>query len=129
MGRSEKSSNPNIYQCSFCCTDFQLEVVDCDRKGIALVITRWLDLGSGLDPDDPKWRRHLYIYGYGCLVTQPVGVLRSHFEQKSEVSLDALTRRNESLLKSYWFRGRMILEGNKAMVNYMEDRSYFMYLP
>jgi hypothetical protein len=59
-GWSEKTSNLNIYQCSICGIDYQIVVSASDSNGTPLLITKWLDLGSGLHQNDPKWKRHLF---------------------------------------------------------------------
>jgi hypothetical protein len=129
--RSEKPSDPNIYQCSICGIDYQIEVVDCDSKGTALIITKWLDLGSGLDPNDPGWKRHFFGYSFRLEneATKSDGTLRSQFEQKSAVSLDALTHRNASLLKSYESSSKTVSEGNKATPDYRKGRMSNLFRP
>jgi hypothetical protein len=129
--RSEKPSDPNIYQCSVCGIDYQIEVVDCDSKGTALIITKWLDLGSGLNPNDPRWKRHSFGYSFRLEndATKSDGTLRSQFEQKSAVSLDALTHRNASLLRSYEPSSKTISEGNKATPDYRKGRMSNLFRP
>lgn len=129
-GSSRKSSNPNIYQCRACGIDYQMETIDCDREGTALVITKWLDLGSGLDPKDSRWTRHFYPLGTRSLgkieAIQSDGTLCSHFEQESAVSLDALTHMNASLLERNAFLRKThqikcntwLLQGDEAMAEY-----------
>jgi hypothetical protein len=34
--------------------EFQLDLRDCGGEGRAVVVTRWLDLGSGMTHDDPR---------------------------------------------------------------------------
>lgn len=46
--------------CKRCNTDYELQLVECGQDGLALVITRWINLGSGLSPDDPQWKVHTF---------------------------------------------------------------------
>jgi hypothetical protein len=85
-----------------------------------LVITKWLDLGAGLAPNDPIWRghsgqgRHMELGALG-----EAGVLRQRFENEFGPSQDTLSSRNESYLKGQHFTksmkrygsGRWILQG------------------
>jgi hypothetical protein len=45
-----------LRQCHQCHTEFQIDVKDFGKQGIALVITTWLDLGECRTPLDPKWK-------------------------------------------------------------------------
>ncbi|KAL2784443.1 hypothetical protein BJX66DRAFT_329995 [Aspergillus keveii] len=43
-----------ILECPQCGVEFQLDLWDCGGEGRAVVVTKWLDLGSGLTHDDPR---------------------------------------------------------------------------
>ncbi|RDK47539.1 hypothetical protein M752DRAFT_299433 [Aspergillus phoenicis ATCC 13157] len=43
--------------CSHCGVEFQIALRDCGGDGKAVVITEWLDLGAGMDIEDPKWKK------------------------------------------------------------------------
>ncbi|KAL4956730.1 hypothetical protein BDW69DRAFT_192183 [Aspergillus filifer] len=48
---------PKHLYCPFCGIEYRIDFQDCETDGNAIVITKWLDLGAGLDADDPKWKR------------------------------------------------------------------------
>ena len=54
--RSERSREPKPHRCRRCNVVVQLEVLYTVSDGPATVFTKWLDLGSGSTPMDPKWR-------------------------------------------------------------------------
>lgn len=43
-----------------CNTDYKLQLIECNEYDLALVITRWINLGPGLSRDDPQWTDHEY---------------------------------------------------------------------
>ena len=43
--------------CRFCNTDSEFEIVEIESK-IALIVTRWINLDSGLTKENPLWRAH-----------------------------------------------------------------------
>jgi hypothetical protein len=51
--------DPDVRRCRYCNTDFQVEIKEIGEKDLALVITKWLDLGSGSTPMGTRWRAHL----------------------------------------------------------------------
>ena len=53
---SKGPREPKRRVCHQCKLVYQLEVLDTVSDGLAIVTTKWLDLGSGLTPLDPKWR-------------------------------------------------------------------------
>ncbi|EDO04917.1 predicted protein [Sclerotinia sclerotiorum 1980 UF-70] len=46
-------------QCSYCYMDFVFGVLDFGERGLAVVVTKWVNLGAGLDIEDAKWKSHL----------------------------------------------------------------------
>ncbi|MCJ1397761.1 hypothetical protein MMC11_000957 [Xylographa trunciseda] len=54
--RSASPREPKYHRCRRCRFVFLLEVLETVSDGLAIVITKWLDLGSGLTPTDPKWQ-------------------------------------------------------------------------
>jgi hypothetical protein len=83
-------------QCLKCPMDFVLDTVDLGERGIAGCATRWINLGAGLHPADPKWRSHL-----GKPLPQgvtyephPLGSIRSSFENQTSIPFEDLTARN-----------------------------------
>lgn len=49
----------NLQQCNRCNTEFKVDVRAMGSGMIGLVITKWINLGRGETPMDPKWRRNL----------------------------------------------------------------------
>ncbi|KAL3468078.1 hypothetical protein BJX64DRAFT_246838, partial [Aspergillus heterothallicus] len=43
--------------CPVCGVEFQISIQNCGLQGKAVVVTRWMDLGAGLELNDPKWLR------------------------------------------------------------------------
>jgi hypothetical protein len=83
-------------RCEICNTHFELE-----RRlfggDVVLVLTRWLDLGPGLSPDDCQWKAH----AVGATHVEPIAVSpRISFEAaSSEGSHEASILRGVSYLK------------------------------
>jgi hypothetical protein len=104
--------NPRVRQdirrCRYCYTDFQLEIEEVGDEALALVITKWLDLGSGLTPVDTKWRSHL-ARATRAEVSQLVeaGTIRLRFEEQPGLSQDAISCQNASYLTAERFRSAM----------------------
>jgi hypothetical protein len=44
-----------LKQCNYCPTEYQIDLQECGQLGVAVVITRWLDLGEGQTFMDSKW--------------------------------------------------------------------------
>lgn len=44
--------------CDICNTDYELQLIECNEYDLALVITRWMNLGPGLSLDNPQWQDH-----------------------------------------------------------------------
>lgn len=55
--RAGKKAPRFTYTCGRCHTDFRIEMCEYGTE-LALIITRWFNLGDGLSPDDPRWKRH-----------------------------------------------------------------------
>ncbi|UDD65901.1 hypothetical protein AFCA_013063 [Aspergillus flavus] len=49
----------DTYRCVTCGLDYEIDATTCGTAGISLIVTKWLDLGPGLDPTDVRWTRHL----------------------------------------------------------------------
>jgi hypothetical protein len=47
------------HNCGLCNTDSEIEIVGFDSQ-IALIVTRWSNLGPGLTQEDPLWKTHAY---------------------------------------------------------------------
>ncbi|PYH75679.1 hypothetical protein BO82DRAFT_259034, partial [Aspergillus uvarum CBS 121591] len=42
---------------SLCEVEFQIFHEDCGQDGKAVIMTKWLDLGAGMNLEDPKWKK------------------------------------------------------------------------
>jgi hypothetical protein len=92
---------------------FQIDLRDCGPEGRAVVVTTWMDLGEGLDVDDPKWTRLVNVN-----VSDPrrpecvgIGVLARNLYQYSMTSDEVLdidpTHRNFLYLLGRVYRSLM----------------------
>jgi hypothetical protein len=48
-----------IVRCTTCPTEYDLSLEECGRFGVAVTITKWMDLGEGQTILDPRWFSHL----------------------------------------------------------------------
>ena len=99
--RSERPREPKRHRCRRCEFVFQLEVLDTVSDGLAIVITKWLDLGSGLTTMDPKWRvlTAAIIDGdNGNEQASEAARCRLDFEKEEGMMQQAITLRNASYL-------------------------------
>lgn len=104
----EDQTHLEVRRCPSCNTHFQVEVKDLGGEGIALVITKWLDLGSGLTPTDPKWKAHLpAVTRVERLSPDEAGDVRLRFESEPGLSQDDLSRQNLSYLTSKRYMSTM----------------------
>jgi hypothetical protein len=83
-------------QCLNCPIDFVLDIVDLGERGIAGILTRWTNLGAGLHPADPKWRRHIgkSLPREVTYEPHPLGSIRSSFENQTAIAFNEFTARN-----------------------------------
>ena len=122
LTRSEGAQDPKRRICPRCKFDYQLEVLDTDNDSLAIVITRWLDLGSGLTPLDQKWRFHALGLG-GNEIDHAGDAERCRLEFEKEEGLEhhAITLRNASYLSKRryrktmndWYTGVWVLRGGR----------------
>ncbi|CAF9929484.1 MAG: hypothetical protein GOMPHAMPRED_005419 [Gomphillus americanus] len=47
--------------CSLCPTEFESHTVSLNEAEYLFIITRWLDLGSGVSPNESNYRSHMVI--------------------------------------------------------------------
>ena len=107
--KSKGPREPKRRICRRCQFVYQLEVLDTDNDGLAIVITKWLDLGSGLTPLDQNWR---FLTGLtqendGIDRTGDVERCRLDFEKEGGLKPDAITLRNASYLSKQQYRKTM----------------------
>lgn len=91
-----------VHKCRQCNTDFQVEIRMVADEGLGLIITKWIDLGSGLNPMDIERR-------FCCEIPRRKasgvpGDLRLRFESEPNLSRDELSSRNETYLVGERFR-------------------------
>ena len=84
-----------IRQCVYCPTEFQIELQDCADLGVALVTTKWLDLGEGRTVLDPKWWSRLSTkYTDHDLFAGMRGVYREDIEDRLPVQSELASIRD-----------------------------------
>ena len=109
LTRSEGSREPKRRGCDQCKFVYQLEILDTGSDGLAIVITKWLDLGSGLTPLDPKWRFHdlLTEEDDGLDYAGDSERCRVDFEKEGGLTHHGITLRNASHLSEQQYRKTM----------------------
>ena len=124
--RAQKPQGPNLRWCRHCRCSYQLQVLDTVSDGLAVVITVWLDLGSGLSPMDPKWSGFAAASLVGDQESEQAGEAEKcmmDFEKEEGMVQQALTTRNASYLidqrykdtMSKWYREVYILQAGQRM--------------
>ncbi|TVY71491.1 hypothetical protein LSUE1_G008634 [Lachnellula suecica] len=94
-------NSEGILYCVFCHTEFRVDFKSYGAAGNALFVTRWMDLGDGRHPKDPKYASRLKSRSYtpGSIVNYRRGSICATFEQirdSSEFKIDSLlTQQNE----------------------------------
>lgn len=134
----EYRAGADVTKCRFCNTDFQVEIKDFGDEGLALVVTKWLDLGPGLTPMDTRWRVHLARDSEAEIgALGEAGDVRLRFESERGLSQDALSCQNASYLAAKRFMGAMdrwndctwILQAGKRLpFSYHLDRHVLLVL-
>jgi hypothetical protein len=115
----------STFTCNQCNTDSRIEVCEYGSH-LALVLTKWINLGPGLTPDDPRWKIHTLEYLYQDATLDPhdrTDSPRVSFEDSSPRSLGALLSRNLSYLKDQRYRKVM-----RPLSQHYEGRGLW-YLP
>lgn len=119
----DNNSDNNFFKCRMCGIDYQPQIRRCGDDGLALVITKWLDLGTGKIPMGFEWKRHLGIslIPEVGLCIESAGEVSRLFDQNGPAgpSLDSLTLRNQSYLAGrhftteldWWDQKTWILQG------------------
>lgn len=103
--KSQGRTHAHVQQCLKCHMDFEIEVLDFAERGLAIVLTRWHNLGKGLDPADAKW----YSHGGSPWSNRPdgyvhvphvLGSVRDAYENQEGISVEALIGKNTEKLFS-----------------------------
>ena len=63
--------------CDECNTEYQLELRVYGNRNIALMITRWINLGTGRSPDDPQWKVHSLASQHAPPILRPSNMMVS----------------------------------------------------
>lgn len=114
---------PGVFNCNSCNAVTQLEVKRFSREESAMLVTRWIDLGSGITPPAVRWIfERTAFWSARLLISSNTGDARSRFESQSGSSLDRLSQRNASLLTGGRYRKEMdpwssvwILQGERRL--------------
>ena len=69
----------------------QVDVQVFKGWGTALVVTKWLAIGSGESPQDPKWLSHLQENDIHTLPAFPfkAGTIKKAFEQQASLDFES----------------------------------------
>lgn len=101
------------YTCYKCNTDSKVEIGGFDSK-IALIMTRWVNLGPGLAKDDLLWKTHVRFTEYprprldeNDTERLVMGVPRFCFEDMAPQSFEDLQSRNLSYLRDQKYKTPM----------------------
>ncbi|KAK2781702.1 hypothetical protein FQN52_001377 [Onygenales sp. PD_12] len=112
--------DPEVHRCR-CGVEYQIEVRNYGDAGLALVITKWVDLGPGLRPTDAEWSGHFYPEQTEQLLAgKSVGDTRSLFEREPGLSLESLTWKNKSCL---------LTESYKKSMDQLDNRTWILQGP
>jgi hypothetical protein len=98
-----KNCKTPTFPCRFCYMDYMVDVKDFGERGFAVITTKWVNFGAGLESPDAKWITHtqLYIEERGVdPIGSHLGVIQAAFENAAEMSLEDLTSENERMLFS-----------------------------
>jgi hypothetical protein len=99
-GKQTCSTAAGTLQCQYCYMDFEIDIRDLGERGTALVFTRWINLGAGLNPSDSKWQGHHIKYNHDHPTSLNPGSIRSSFEEQRGLPVDELAVGNKARLFS-----------------------------
>ncbi|KAJ5854205.1 hypothetical protein N7534_006748 [Penicillium rubens] len=96
--------------CNKCNTEYQLEMREFGKSNIAFMMTRWINLGTGRHPGDPRWKVHSLgsqhtplTLGSDYILSSP----RSLFEASQTAPLEELCTQNLGYLADRRYRSVM----------------------
>ncbi|KAL3445293.1 hypothetical protein BJX65DRAFT_297033 [Aspergillus insuetus] len=84
--------------CQVCGIEFQLALRDCGTEGKATVVTKWVDLGAGLEWNDPTSRRTEQLFLYSMSL-----------QEKVNFPIEHTTSRNHACLMEKRYRNWMVV--------------------
>lgn len=107
---SGTAAKSEVHQCRPCHLDFQLECRDLDGMGLAIVVTKWLDLGAGLGMIPGKYKGADLIHALldrseeNSGASNQIGEIRLAFEKENGLSQEEISLRNASYLRKKRYR-------------------------
>ncbi|KGO36268.1 hypothetical protein PEX1_029780 [Penicillium expansum] len=102
------------FNCDHCNTDCEIELFENRPNGhITIVMTRYINLGAGLSPYDPRWRVNLWSHWeepevWKLNLEYVDSSPRHTFEALTDTSLEDLTSRNLSYLEDERYQTTMV---------------------
>lgn len=120
----QRGMGPDLRKCRCCNMDYHMKISDFGDRGVALVITKWLDLGPGMNPRDMRWKAHTQVSTIAELPgLGEAGDVRLRFESEPGLSEESLSTWNASHLiekryrssMDHWSYNRWILQANKRL--------------
>ncbi|KAJ6184365.1 hypothetical protein N7519_005666 [Penicillium mononematosum] len=116
--RAGKKAPSASFTCGRCDTEVLVEISEYENE-LALVITKWINLGAGLTPDDPQWRKHhdprraTMIRSSNKRGKRKASAVKASARACFEsASLDSLRSHNIAYLKDQRFKKSMIYKPN-----------------
>jgi hypothetical protein len=108
-GRASCPTCSVLYRCIDCAVEFESDAIHLEDRKLAVIITKWLNVGNGDSPASPHWRRHLYPPFEGLPVATAKDWLgsRSIFEGHIGRPQETATRENASLFCGESFRQKL----------------------
>lgn len=108
-GRATCPKCSGLYRCIHCAVEFESDAIQLEDGKLAVIITKWLNVGNGGSPTDPSWQRHLYPPLEGRVVAMAKDSLGSRriFEGHMGRSQEEATRENASLICGESFRKKL----------------------
>ncbi|KAB8296804.1 hypothetical protein EYC80_002221 [Monilinia laxa] len=93
--------HPQTLQCPECWMEHELDIADFGKRGFAILITKWVNLGSGLDFKDPKWQSHVMPRANSNAGhPRQTGDIKKNFEAQTETPMKDLTADHKLKLSS-----------------------------
>lgn len=102
-----------LYRQEWCGVEFESDAFRLDHGKVAVLITKWLNLGKGDSPSDPTWQRNACAIPLNCLGGPLLAEvkdnlrIRSTFEEHMGKSQHTATCENASLLREEFFRKKL----------------------
>lgn len=105
LEEGEENCQSRTFQCSYCYMEHMVDAKDFGERGLAVITTKWVNLGAGRETPDAKWKSHWDIYSDRDRreinqTDEHRRSLREDFENQAEVSLEDLTADDEKKLFS-----------------------------